>query len=203
MGGDGLRPVPNPSELFLAERPGGSPGSVVIAAHEGSRPMLIEAQALASPSPFGGSPRRQVAGADPARVAIILAVLEKRLGMKLVTHDVYVNVPGGVRVSEPACDLGIAVAVASSYRSSPLDAGTVVFGEVGLTGEVRSVSHAALRIGEAARLGFRRAIVPAGTAAAGREAERAGIEVIGVESVEGAIAQAVGGGKASGREVRM
>src|SRR5690606_3323668 len=93
MGGDGLRPVPNPSELFLAERPGGSPGSVVIAAHEGSRPMLIEAQALASPSPFGGSPRRQVAGADPARVAIILAVLEKRLGMKLVTHDVYVNVP--------------------------------------------------------------------------------------------------------------
>ena len=160
MGGEGLTAVSNPSELFLAERPAGSPGSVVIPSKAGSRPMLIEVQALVSPTHFGPAPRRQVSGADPSRVAIVLAVLEKRVGLPLGDQDVYVNVAGGVRAYEPACDLGIAVAVASSYHGVALESDAVLFGEVGLAGEVRSVTHAAGRIAEARRLGFRHVVAP-------------------------------------------
>src|SRR5690606_21332619 len=156
----GLRPVQNPSELLLAERPLGTPGSVVTASREGTRPLLIEVQALVAPTAFGGTPRRQVAGVDYHRVSIILAVLERRVGINLQTQDVYVNAAGGVRISEPACDLAIAVAVASSYYGRAIDPLTLVVGEVGLAGEVRSVGHMGERLAEATRLGFRKALVP-------------------------------------------
>ena len=166
----GLRPVSNPCELFLAERPLGSPGSVVTASREGSRPLLIEVQALVAPTAFGGTPRRQVAGVDYNRVSIILAVLEKRVGINLQTQDVYVNIAGGVKIGEPACDLAVAVAVASSYHGRPVDPHSVVFGEVGLAGEVRSVGQIAERLSEAARLGFRRALVPGNREEDGKDA---------------------------------
>lgn len=193
----GLKPLDNPSELFLAERPENSPGSVVTASREGSRPLLVEVQALVAPTAFGGTPRRQVAGVDYNRVAIILAVLERRVGIALQTQDVYVNVAGGVKTTEPACDLAIAMAVASSYYGRPVDPATIVFGEVGLGGEVRSVGHPSERLSEAARLGFRRAVVPAKS----KEGDKAaGIEVRGVKSVEEAIELALGG--KAGRDVR-
>lgn len=160
MGGEGLAPVSNPSELFLAERPLGSPGSVVVPSKAGSRPMLIEVQALVSRTVFGPAPKRQVSGVDASRVSIVLAVLEKRIGLPLGDQDVYVNVAGGARAVEPACDLGIAVAVASSYHGVPLASDAVLFGEIGLAGEVRSVVHAEERIAEARRLGFCRVIAP-------------------------------------------
>jgi len=185
----GLKPVENPSELFLQERPMGSPGSVVTASREGSRPLLVEVQALVAPTAFGGTPRRQAAGVDYNRVSIILAVLERRVGIPLQTHDVYVNVAGGVKTTEPACDLAIALAVASSFHGRPVDPSTVVFGEVGLSGEVRSVGHGEERLQEAARLGFRRAVVPAGA----RLERAAAIAVAGVRSVEEAISAGLGG----------
>ena len=187
MSHKGLRPVANPSELFLAERPLGSPGSVVTASREGSRPLLIEVQALVAPTAFGGTPRRQVAGVDYNRVSIILAVLEKRVGINLQTQDVYVNIAGGVKVGEPACDLAVAVAIASSYEGRPVDPHTLVFGEVGLAGEVRSVGHIAERLSEAARLGFHRALVPRHAAEKGTDA----IEVVRVGKVEEALSQAL------------
>lgn len=185
----GLKPVENPSELFLQERPMGSPGSVVTASREGSRPLLVEVQALVAPTAFGGTPRRQAAGVDYNRVSIILAVLERRVGIPLQTHDVYVNVAGGVKTTEPACDLAIALAVASSFHGRPVDPSTVVFGEVGLSGEVRSVGHGEERLQEAARLGFRRAVVPAGA----RLERAAAVAVAGVRSVEEAISAGLGG----------
>lgn len=172
MDSTGLIPVLNPSEFFLAERPTSSPGSVVVAAREGSRPILVEIQALVAPSAFGGSPRRQVFGADPNRVAIILAVLERRVGLPLQGYDVYVNVAGGVKLTEPACDLAIALAVASSHQGHALRPETVVFGEVGLAGEVRSVPFPSDRLAEAARLGFTRAIIPLGPAKSTSETPR-------------------------------
>ncbi|HEY7676575.1 MAG TPA: DNA repair protein RadA [Candidatus Methylomirabilis sp.] len=159
MAGEGLREVPNPSAAFLAERPASTPGSAVTASLEGSRPILVEVQAL-----VGGSgaamPRRVAAGLEGQRVAMLLAVLEKRLGLPLATCDVFLNVAGGLRVSEPAADLGVVAAVLSTYRDRPLDPGCVVFGEVGLTGEIRGVPQADRRLQEAARLGFTAALVP-------------------------------------------
>ena len=155
----GLVEVESPSELFLAERPLHASGSVVVASMEGTRPLLVELQALGSPSGFG-TPRRVASGIDHQRMALLLAVLEKRLGLPLQQHDVYVNVVGGLTVDEPAIDLGVVTAVASSLRDVPIDPEMVVFGEVGLTGEVRAVGHVDTRLREAAKLGFRRCLLP-------------------------------------------
>ena len=159
MTGAGLRAVPNPSQLFLAERPAGTPGSAVLCCMEGSRPLLVEVQALVSSSTFGNA-RRMTSGIDPGRLALLLAVLEKRAGLNLMGEDVFVNIAGGMTVDEPASDLSIAAAVASSLRNRPVVADTAVFGEIGLAGEVRGASQAPLRVREAAQLGFKRCVLP-------------------------------------------
>lgn len=155
----GLIEVPNPSAFFLAERPQNAPGSVVVASLEGTRPILVEIQALANPSNLG-MPRRTAIGVDHNRVSLLVAVLDKVCGLHLGGADIFINVAGGVRVDEPAVDLGIVSAMASSFLDRPVDARTVMLGEVGLTGEVRAVSQMDTRIKEAARLGFNRFIVP-------------------------------------------
>ena len=182
MTGAGLKAVPNPSALFLAERPEGSPGSAVVATVEGSRPMLVEVQALVSPTSFG-TPRRMSLGIDANRTTLLLAVLEKRVGLALLSDDVFVSVAGGLDVSEPAADLGVAAAVASSFRNRPLAPHTAAFGEVGLAGEVRGAGQAALRIREAAQMGFTRCVLPARNV----PAEAEGIELVGVSSLEEAL----------------
>jgi DNA repair protein RadA/Sms len=159
MAEGGLVEVKNPSGFFLAERPREAPGSVVVSSLEGTRPVLLELQALVAQASIG-TPRRTVLGADYNRVCLLLAVLEKRAGVPLGSQDVYVNVAGGGRVSEPAADLGIVVAAASSYMDRVVPPDVLVVGEVGLTGEVRAVAGLELRLREAAALGFRRAIVP-------------------------------------------
>ncbi|SLM31483.1 DNA repair protein RadA homolog [Desulfamplus magnetovallimortis] len=156
----GLQEVPNPSAVFLEERSVNAPGSVVTASMEGTRPILIEIQGLASSSGFG-NPRRTVLGLDPNRVALIAAVMEKRLGINLSGLDIFMNVTGGVKVVEPAVDLGVAVALASSFLDIPVPEGTTVIGEIGLTGEIRAAGHVEARIKEAAKMGFARCIVPA------------------------------------------
>ncbi|MDW8051534.1 MAG: DNA repair protein RadA [Armatimonadota bacterium] len=158
---EGLVAVPNPSERLLAERAAEVPGSVVFPSLEGSRAILVEIQALTTPS-FLNTPRRVITGLSYERVSLVLAVMEKRLGFRMLSHDVFVNVAGGVRVYEPAVDLAVLVAVASAMRNRALRADLVVFGEVGLGGEVRSVPRLETRLQEAARLGFRYAIVPRG-----------------------------------------
>ena len=163
MAEDGLREVANPSAAFLAERPVDAPGSAVLATLEGSRPVLVEIQALVSRSGLA-MPRRTAIGLDPGRVALLLAVLEKRMRMPFHDQDVFLNVAGGLRIDEPAADLAIVAAVASAARGRPLPADVVVWGEVGLTGEVRAVGRAESRVREAARQGFRRCLLPAGNA---------------------------------------
>jgi DNA repair protein RadA/Sms len=184
MTGAGLKPVLNPSALFLAERPANVPGSVVLCAIEGSRPLLVEVQALVSTATFGTA-RRTANGLDQSRLALLLAVLEKRAGLGLSTDDVFVNVAGGVAIDEPAADLAVIVAVASSLRNRPLPSDTVVFGEVGLAGEVRAATQAALRLKEASRLGFARAVVPEANRAP--DASAGGLSVVGVRSVVDAL----------------
>jgi DNA repair protein RadA/Sms len=184
MTGRGLRAVPNPSEMFLAERPVNAPGSVVLCCIEGSRPMLVEIQALVSSTSYGNA-RRMVSGLDQARLALLLAVLEKRAGLNLVAEDVFVNVAGGISVDEPAADLGIVAAVASSLRNRPIRPGTAVFGEVGLAGEVRGISQASLRVREAAQMGFMRCIVPSGNCA--KEDIPPGLELVEVRTVSEAL----------------
>jgi DNA repair protein RadA/Sms len=159
MGELGLTEVTNPSGFFLAERPRGAAGSVIVSSLEGSRPLLLELQALVTPASFG-TPRRTVLGADYNRVCLLLAVLEKRAGFPLQSQDVFVNVAGGGRVTEPAADLGVIVAAASSYLDRPVRGDTVIMGEVGLAGEVRAVAGFAARLKEAAALGFTAAVVP-------------------------------------------
>src|SRR5205085_6703994 len=154
----GLAEVANASEWMLAQRPAERPGSAVVAVIEGTRPLLVEVQALVSRS-FSPSPRRMATGLDYNRVCMVLAVLEKRCGMRISDKDVYVNVPGGVKVIEPAADLGIAAALASSYHDRPVDPGVVVAGEIGLSGEIRAVQQTEKRLKEAERLGFERALV--------------------------------------------
>jgi DNA repair protein RadA/Sms len=155
----GLVEVPNPSGFFLAERPKDAPGSVIVASLEGTRPVLLELQALVAPASFG-TPRRTVLGADYNRVCLLLAVLEKRAGVPLASQDVFVNVAGGGRALEPAADLGMVVAAASSYMDRPVRGEVIVVGEVGLTGEVRAVTGLEARLREAAALGFKEAVVP-------------------------------------------
>jgi DNA repair protein RadA/Sms len=188
MTGAGLREVANPSALFLAERPRGAPGSVIVAALEGTRPLLLELQALVAPAHFG-TPRRTVLGAEYNRVCLLLAVLEKRAGLPLQSQDVFVNVAGGARCQEPAADLGIAVAAASSYAERPVAPDLVVIGEVGLTGEVRAVGGLEPRLAEAAGLGFSTAIVPRSNLVPGVPYP---LDVKGVASVEEALSLLVG-----------
>ncbi len=157
----GLVEVANPSALFLAERQGNISGSCVFAGVEGSRPVLVEIQALVSPSGYS-SPKRAVVGWDSNRLAMVLAVLEARCGMNLSSQDVYLNIAGGLRISEPAADLAVALAVISSLTNKPLPADMVIFGEIGLSGEIRAVSQPSLRLKEAKKLGFASAIIPQG-----------------------------------------
>lgn len=159
MEDNGLREVINPSEVFLAERKADVAGSVVLCTMEGTRPILVEIQALVSPTYFG-VPRRMSSGIDYDRVSLILAVLEKRIGMNLSNQDVYINVAGGIKIEEPAADLGVIVALASSFRDVPVYPKMMVAGEVGLVGEVREISHLQNRLREALRLGFKRCVIP-------------------------------------------
>jgi DNA repair protein RadA/Sms len=184
MTGTGLTPVPNPSRLFLAERPSNAPGSVVLAAMEGSRPILVEVQALVSTATYGNA-RRTANGLDQSRLALLLAVLDKRVGLNLATDDVVVNVAGGLEVNEPAADLAVLAAVASSLRNRPIAPNVVVFGEVGLAGEVRATTQAGLRLREAAQLGFERCVMP--EANAGPEDRPAGLVASGVRTVADAL----------------
>lgn len=177
----GLVGVPNASEIFLAERPATAPGSAVIATIEGSRPILVEIQALVAPTTFG-TPRRTTLGLDPNRAALLAAVLEKKMGLRLVDRDLFLNVVGGVRVDEPAADLGVIAAIASSYLDRPLPVDVLVAGEVGLTGEVRAIGRAALRVREGAGLGFCRAIIP--EANVRQSTMEDGVTVIGVRTLE-------------------
>lgn len=160
MKGEGLVEVANPSELFLAERPGKTSGSVVVCSLEGTRPILVELQALVAPTRLA-IPRRMAVGVDPNRVSLILAVIEKRIGLPLGAHDVFVNVVGGLTLDDPAADLAIAVAVVSSLRDRPLAPDWVVAGEIGLGGEVRPIQQVETRLREAQRMGFRRILLPA------------------------------------------
>ena len=155
----GLKEVDNPSMLFLEERPKGTPGNVVICSIEGTRPILAEIQALVSNTAFG-TPRRMSTGLDYNRVNLVLAVLEKKAGFNLSSQDTYINVTGGLKILEPACDLGIALSIASNYKNTPISSDTVVFGEIGLTGEVRNISFLEKRIQEAEKLGFKKCIIP-------------------------------------------
>ncbi len=155
----GLREVPNPSEVFLSQRPGPVPGSVIVPCMEGTRPILVEIQALVSPSHLT-MPRRTSTGIDSNRLALLIAVAERHLGLALYDRDIFINVVGGLKVSEPASELGVILAIVSSLREVPLDLDTAVFGEVGLTGEVRAVERAGLRLKEATRLGLKRCIIP-------------------------------------------
>lgn len=180
----GLREVPNPSEFMLEGRPEGASGSVVACSMEGTRPILIEVQALTAPSSLA-YPRRTVDGADLNRVNLLLAVLERRLGMSLSQADVYVNIAGGVHMREPAVDLGIVISVISSYKDIVIDPGTIVFGEVGLSGEIRSVSQAPLRVREAEKLGFTTVILPQACLKSVGKAD--GIRMIGVRTVRDVI----------------
>jgi len=159
MTSTGLRAVPNPSQMFLAERPTNAPGSAVLCSVEGSRPILVEVQALVGTSTYGTA-RRMASGIDQQRLSLLLAVLEKRAGLNLAGDDVFVNVAGGITVDEPASDLGVVAAIASSVRNRPISAATAMFGEVGLAGEIRGIGQSALRIKEAAQMGFGRCVVP-------------------------------------------
>jgi DNA repair protein RadA/Sms len=180
----GLAEVANPSELFLAERPEKGTGSVVVSSLEGTRPILVELQALVAPSGYA-MPKRMANGVEINRVSLLLAVMEKRLGMHLAGQDVYVNVVGGMRIEEPAIDLGIVTAITSSLREAPVDHGTLILGELGLGGEVRAVSQAELRIREAAKMGFRRCVLPARNMAKLDPID--GVELLGVREVREAL----------------
>jgi len=188
MGERGLVEVADPARAFLAEHDADAPGSVVAPTLEGTRPLLVEVQALVAPAGYS-APARRASGIDPTRLAILVAVLGRRAGIGLGSHDVYANLAGGLSVAEPALDLPLAIALASSLRERPVPTGTVAIGEVGLLGELRAVNGLERRLREAARLGFDRAIVPR-TGAAG--AAKAGIELIAVGSVREAIEAAIG-----------
>jgi DNA repair protein RadA/Sms len=184
MKDQGLDEVANPSAVFLSERPANAPGSAVTASMEGTRPILVELQALASGTSFG-TPRRTILGLDSNRVALLAAVMEKQLGMHLMGYDIFMNVAGGVKVIEPAVDLAIVSAIASSFLDKPIVDGTIVLGEVGLTGEVRAIGQVDTRIAEAGKMGFHRCVVPQGNFKRIREID--GIKVAGIKSVAEAV----------------
>lgn len=163
MGDQGMREVPNPSAILLGSREKAVPGACIYCALEGTRPVMLEVEALVSETSFG-TPRRMAAGVDYNRMSLIIAVLEKKIGLKLYNQDVFVNVGGGMKVAEPALDLALAAAIVSSFRNRPIRPGTVLFGEIGLTGEIRHISQAEKRLAEAARMGMDRAILPSSNA---------------------------------------
>ena len=181
---DGLREVENPSEFMLNGRPENASGSVVACSMEGTRPILLEIQALVCESNFG-MPRRTAAGTDYNRVNLLMAVLEKRIGYHLGNYDAYVNIAGGIKINEPAIDLGIVMAIVSSYKNRPFDERTIVFGEVGLSGEVRAVNMPEQRVAEAKKLGFETCIVPEVSLDSVKSI--GGIKIIGVKSINEAI----------------
>ena len=183
----GLHPVPNPSALFLSERPKGVSGSIVIPSVEGTRPLLVEVQALVGDT-HAGSPRRTVTGVNPNRVNLLLAVLEKRAGLHFSDRDVFVNVAGGVKLDEPATDLAVALALVSSFRNVPLPETLAAFGEVGLAGEVRAVDMAQQRVAEAEKFGFNQCILPRGCA---RNIAAAGMRIHPVGDLEAALEMAL------------
>ena len=178
MTGGGLREINNPSELFLSERDLGSPGTAVFAGIEGSRPLLVEIQALVAPSSLG-TPRRAVNGWDQNRLSMVLAVLEAHCGVRLSAHDVYLNVAGGLRIQEPAADLAAAAALVSSLTGASLPADAVYFGEISLSGAVRPVAQAAARLKEAQKLGFARAILPEAARAEGASEPSLSLQSVG------------------------
>jgi DNA repair protein RadA/Sms len=178
----GLKAVPNPSRMFLAERPANAPGSAVLCTVEGSRPILVEVQALVSTSSYGTA-RRMASGVDQQRLALLLAVLEKRAGLNLMGDDVFVNIAGGMTVDEPASDLGVVAAIASSLRNRPIPATTAMFGEVGLAGEARGIPQAGLRIREAAQMGFRRVVLPEANIDPTERGASSECELVGVRTV--------------------
>jgi DNA repair protein RadA/Sms len=185
MADDGLEEVADPARAFLTEHDGPAPGSVVAPTLEGSRPLLVEVQALVAQGP-GGTPRRTTSGVDANRVALLIAVLARRAGIGLINHDVYVNLAGGLAVEEPGLDLPLALALASSLRDRPVASGTVAIGEIGLLGELRPVAGIERRLREAARLGFTRAIIPRARRGSPLP-DAAGLETIAVSSLREAI----------------
>jgi DNA repair protein RadA/Sms len=189
MAGSGLVEVTDPARAFLAEHPEPAPGSVVAPTLEGTRPLLVEVQALVAPAGYG-TPARRTSGLDPNRVTLLVAVLGRRAGIALGSHDVYANLAGGLSVSEPGLDLPIALALASSLRDRPIPADTIVIGEVGLLGELRPVPGLERRLREAARLGFRRAIVPTGGRASA-DGGPVGLDVLSVATLREAVGSAL------------
>ena len=181
---EGLREVENPSEYMLSGRPAGASGCVVACSMEGSRPLMVEIQALVCHSSFG-IPRRQATGTDCNRVNLLMAVLEKRVGMQVSSCDAYLNIAGGIKITEPAVDLGMVMAIISSFKNKPIDEKMVVFGEVGISGEVRAVSMAQHRVLEAKKLGFTTCILP--KSCADSLTDKSGIRIIGVTNIQEAI----------------
>lgn len=186
----GLREVLNPSEIFLEERSQGAAGSTVVASMEGTRPVLVEIQALISPTSFG-NPRRMATGIDTNRVPLLMAVLEKRVGLMLQNQDAYIKVAGGVKLDEPAIDLAVIISIASSFRDQPTNPEDIFIGEVGLTGEIRRVSRIEQRVQEAAKLGFKRVICPENNL--GGWTKPKNIQLIGVSSVQEALQDGIVG----------
>lgn len=185
----GLREVLNPSEVFLSERTYGASGATIVASMEGTRPILIEVQALVSTSNYG-MPQRTATGFDLRRLSMVLAVLDKRVGINTGAHDVFVNVAGGIRIDEPAADLGVATSIVSSLRDIPVDSQTVAIGEIGLGGEIRTIAHCDKRVQEAAKLGFKSIIIPKTNAKKMKSSN--GITIIGVETIQEAMKQLIG-----------
>lgn len=179
----GLEEIRNPSMLFLSERPENVSGTVVVPSLEGTRPVLLELQSLVAPSNFG-APRRTSMGVDHNRVSLVAAIMEKKLGMKFVDMDIFVNITGGIKMEEPAVDLPLALSLASSFLDRPVSAHTVIFGEVGLAGEVRGIGQADLRLREAAKMGFKRAVLPKNNM---ERLKTKGIEIIGVSTIREAL----------------
>jgi len=181
MSSEGLKEVLNPSELFVSNRPHNAPGSVIVGSMEGSRPILVEIQALASQTSFG-TPRRMAVGMDYNRAVMLLAVLEKKVGMQFQNFDAFINIVGGMQLGEPAIDLAVATALASSLRNQPVEESTIVFGEIGLTGEIRAVNYAEKRIFEASKMGFKKVIMPKGNM---KEIKYVGdLELVGADSLD-------------------
>ena len=197
MTGGGLEDVANPSALFLSSRDIAAPGVAVFAGMEGTRPILVEIQALVAPSSLG-TPRRAVVGWDSNRLSMVLAVLEAHAGLRLGGHDVYLNVAGGLRIQEPAADIAVAAALVSSFANSVLPLDSVFFGEISLSGAVRPVAHAGLRMKEATRLGFSRAIGPAGSA---EKVTDLGISLNGLTALDSLVADVAARGRRAGRSV--
>jgi DNA repair protein RadA/Sms len=197
MTGSGLAEVANPSELFLSERDLGTPGTAVFAGIEGTRPLLVEMQALVAPTSLG-TPRRAVVGWDPSRLSMVLAVLEAHCGVRLSGHDVYLNVAGGLRIQEPAADLAAAAALVSSLTNAPLPSDAVYFGEISLSGVVRPVGQTSLRLKEAQKLGFTRAVLPE---AARGEAPESALTLTPVGALATLVAEVAARGAESGRGV--